>query len=390
MSQQTYLPVNWADGMKVNKSHFIAQDNARVYQAAQGLGSVLHDHSYGLLPLPGGSGGKLKMSLTLDNQQSVNLRIGQCHAITRGGYCIQVDEDARPAGDLSAPLLHLSVPFGEMKGRDSSFLAVVTVNPYERNPFGPADPGELPPRLPFALPSLNLSLLPEQEAARHSIGLFQLVVGRVRLHEQKAFLDPEYIPPCASVSSHPDLVEIQSGLEQFYGKMELYSLQIIQKILQKKQANEMADIVRMLCEKITVLTAAHLTEIRMLSLHEPPAYLMSKPVALARLTKNVLDYYIGSGKEELVNYCTEWCDVSQAELEGSITALASHQYNHLDIGSGIEKISRFTKTLSQLFAALARLEYIGKRRESGIFVKEEVVPVQQEAPVRKRGSFLAD
>jgi hypothetical protein len=44
-----------------------------------------------------------------------------------------------------------------------------------------------------------------------------------------------------------------------------------------------------------------------------------------------------------------------------------------------------------LFASLARLEYIGKKKETGIFVKEQVlIPQNETAPVKKRRSFLAD
>jgi hypothetical protein len=43
-----------------------------------------------------------------------------------------------------------------------------------------------------------------------------------------------------------------------------------------------------------------------------------------------------------------------------------------------------------LFYQLSRLEYIGKRKETGIFVKEEVVKQNIDNPPQKRRSFLAD
>jgi hypothetical protein len=59
------------------------------------------------------------------------------------------------------------------------------------------------------------------------------------------------------VSSHSDLLEIHADLERFFGKMELYALQIIQKILQKKQQNEMAGIVQRFV-KILLFSQLHL------------------------------------------------------------------------------------------------------------------------------------
>jgi hypothetical protein len=192
------------------------------------------------------------------------------------------------------------------------------------------------------------------------------------------------------VSSHPDLLEIQAGLEQFYSKMELYSLQIVQKIMQKKQANDMAVIVQKLCENICMFTASELAELKSLGIIQPPVYAVSKVSSLSRMMKNTLDFYLGNGKEELINYFTEWCNTSQGELEGAIMNLSNHQYDHLDINDSIEKISKFTKIISRLFYQLSRLEYIGKRKEAGIFVKEEVVQKGQENISQKRRSFLAD
>ena len=104
-----------------------------------------------------------------------------------------------------------------------------------------------------------------------------------------------------------------------------------------------------------------------------------------------MDYYAGTSKDELISYCTEWCGVSQGELETAITTVCNYQYNHLDINDALDKVLRFTQIISSLFASLSRLEYIGKKKESGIFVKEQVlIPQNEAAPVKKRRSFLAD
>lgn len=392
MQEQQFLPVNWTDGMKVNKMHFIAQDNAFKYQLAQNTASVLNDYNYGLLPSIGISSRSVKIFLSVDNQQQVQLRVLQCQAITRGGNYMQIEEDTNSREHtLSAPILHLSVPFQELKGKDSSYFIVIAVNPFVRNPVGNTDPGEQPPRLPFSMPAYELSLVPAENGGKNLIGLFHLPVGKLNVDEQRVSLDEDYIPPCSSISSHYELQEVHAGLEQFIGKMELYSLQIIQKILQKKQVNEMAAIVQKLCEHVTLFTASHQAEIKTLSFHQPPVFLINKVSSIARLFKNTLDYYIGSGKEEFLNYCIEWCGVTQGEVEGSITSLSNHQYNHLDVNAGIEKVASFTKIISGLFANLARLEYIGKRKDPGIFVNEKNInKAEPEQPGKKRGSFLAD
>jgi hypothetical protein len=385
-----YLPVNWVDGMKINKTHFIAQDNAYLFQLAQNTSCLLNELNYGLLPVAGGGSG-LKIVITTDNQKKLQVRIQRCRAITAGGYYIEVGEDSGlPGNNQSSPITSVPATLRELRSKSTIFYIVLTVNPYQRVPYGAMDAPETPPRIPYTIPALSVDLVPVAEVTRNVLGPFQLPVGKMSIEDQRVMLLEDYIPPCTSISSHADLLEIQAALEQFYGKMELYALQIIQKIIQKKQSNEMSVIVQKLCEHITVFTAAQLAELKSIGVVQPTVHVVTKIAALARMMKNTLDFYIGSGKEELVNYFTEWCNISQGELEAAIVELSSHQYDHLDINDSINKVSKFTKLISRLFYQLARLEYIGKRKEAGIFVKEEVVKQAPENGSQKRRSFLAD
>jgi hypothetical protein len=183
---------------------------------------------------------------------------------------------------------------------------------------------------------------------------------------------------------------MHAQLEQFFGKMEILSIQLIQKILQKKQQNEMASIVRQVCEQVIQFTAYNNGSFKVINLHQPPVYLINGVSAFARLIKNTLDIYTGSGKEELINYFVEWCDVTQGELESAFTSLANYSYNHQDIRSSLNIVSRFTGILLPLFINLARLDYIGKRKEVGIFVKEQIIAANPEVQPIPRRSFLAD
>lgn len=390
MQENNYLPVNWIDGMKINKNHFIAQDNATRYQLAQNTNCLLNELNYGLLPV--GPGSELKLFISTDNQKKLQVRIQQCRAITAGGYYIEFNEDSLLQGTNTA-LEVTSAPatLKELKSKGNEFYIVLSINPYKRIPFGMADTGEVPPRVPFTTPTYSLDLIPLQDVTRNVLGPWQLPVGKLSIDDQRVILEEDYIPPCSSVNSHPELLEILAGLEQFYSKMELYSLQIIQKILQKKQANDMAIIVQKLCENISFFTSFQLADLKSVGIIQPPVFLVGKVAILARQMKNTLDCYLGNGKEELINYFTEWCNISQGELEDAMVNLSGHQYNHLDINNSIDLVSQFTKIISRLFYQLARLEYIGKRKDAGIFVKEEVVRQKNpEATPQKRRSFLAD
>ncbi len=391
-SATEYLPVNWVDGMKINKTHFIAQDNAFTYRQAHTVSSFLNEHNYGLLPVFDRHHTSAKLFLSLDNEQTVHLRIQRARAISRGGYVMEFDTDTALTGQqLSAAIPGLQVPFSELKDRSAFYYVVLSIDPYARVPFGIADPKETPPRMPFTMPVYSLNLLPANETSAVSLGEFQVPVGKVLVEEQAVRLVENYIPPCTAVNSHYELLEVHAGLEQFFGQMELYALQIIQKILQKKQQNELADAIYKISENLTQFTATQYSNFKLSYIYQPPVFMITAVTGMARLIKNTMDFYAGTSKDELISYCTEWCGVSQGELESSITTLCNYQYNHLDINDALDKVLTFTQIISSLFNNLSRLEYIGKKKETGIFVKEQVLTPQAEAtPVKKRRSFLAD
>lgn len=394
-----YLPVNWMDGMKMNKSHFIAQDNAHTWQLSQGISGLLNYHNYGLLP---NAGKDFKIFLSTDNQNQIQLRLQQLKATTLGGFVITIEtEYLANEGYLAAQLSGLTIPFSELKGKKAEHYIVLVVNPYERIPCGQIDQEEMPPRLPHTTAKLSLHLIPENEISVHALGDFQIPLGKLKTLEQKVILDDNYIPPCAAVNSHPILLEIHAEIEQFYGKMELNAMHIIQKVLQKKQQNEMAQIVFRICELISQFTATHLADFKLIHRYQPPVCMINSVASFARLIKNSMDYYTGSGKDELINYFVEWCDIKQGELEVAISNMANYEYDHLNIQESIEKLVTFTNILRRLFTSLAKLEYIGKRKDAGIFVKEQVIQKENsnftkdpahspEVPTKKRNSFFLE
>ena len=391
-NQPQYLPVNWVDGMKINKHHFADEQNARMQDQSFATGAHITAINYGLLPPVAAEHSPIKLFINLDNQQQVNVNLLYCRAITPGGYVINIEQETgNSLVEVSEKLTGLSVPFSELKGKANTYFIVLAVNPYKRIPTGNAAPDELPPRIPYTMPQYSLSILAKDNLQSKKPGLFQLVIGKFFINEQNIEVDENYIPPCVTSSSHPELIDVFAGMESFITKMELYSTQILQKIIQKKQQNELALMVQRICENMLQYTNSHAMIYRWSMLHEPPLHMLSVIASMARVLKNTLDQYVGAGKDELLNYFMEWCDLNQGELEILITNLTTHKYEHEDINNTVEITAAFTKSISSLFHSLSRLEYIGKKKEANIFVKEEVVKSDfPETIITKRRSFLAD
>lgn len=376
--------------MKINKTHFQAQNHAGTYGQAKATQVFLNHHNYGLLPNDEVKR-RRNIVVSLDNEQYVSVRIMQCDAVTRGGHLIHFNHDtALDSRSLSAQIPGLSVPYEQLVNKSRSHFVVLAVDPYNRTPYGEAGMEETPPRLPHTLPRYSLHLLTAEETNINTIGPFQLPISKVIIEGNAVSIDENYIPPCTAVNSHQELLDVHAGLEEFFGKMETLSLQILQKIRIKKQSNDLAEAVGKMCENIIVYTATEFSNFRTTYLFQPPVFMVSSAAGFARLIKNSMDIYVGTIKEELINYFTEWCGIPQTEFEGAITSLCNHQYDHLDINVSLDKALHFTRIISTLFTSLAALDYIGKKREAGIFVKEQLLMPEVEMQAKKRRSFLAD
>ena len=385
-----YQPVNWINGMKINKTHFIAERNATLYQQALGNTTFLNDHNYALLPMAGGKPAA-RIWLSVDNANHVNIRIMSCLAITRGGYIIDFNSDeVDVANPLSAKIPGLSIPFSQLKGKSEAFYVILSVNPYNPEPTGSANPEEQPVRLPFLRPRYSVLLLEEEETNVNTLGEFQLAIGKVEVKDQTVLLVEHYIPASTTVNSNELLLQHHSQTEQFFGKLELDALQILQKILQKNQQSDIIEPVKKLCEQVLSYISNVYGTYRQTTRYSAPIHLVAAISGLARSIKNAIDIYAGTAKEEMINYFTEWCNVKQGELEDEIADVCNYKYDHLNIHAGIQKCSEFCGLILSLFDALAALDYIGKKKETGIFVKEQLIVPEDDLQSRRRGFFLAD
>src|SRR5690606_28807880 len=385
-----FLQVNWVDGMKINKSHFLAIQNYINY-VASGLGQIhLTDINFGLIS-NAQQGNALKFDFFVDNHKMIKVKLDECKAITFGGERIFITP-------IIAHFLNVESTYNlqndedELRnGQEKNLLINVSVNPYNFVPFGEPDPEENPPRYPFLIPEFSLSIVPETKN-KSGFHKNQLTIGKIIVNAAEVYIDETYIPACTTVESHPKLLELHGFINRFYGQLEIHTVQIIQKIHTKNQNNHLSMMILDLSDKISMFLAANINSSKQTSTFEPPVYMLDKVVSLGRVMKNYVDSKSGSGKEELLNYFAEWCSVQQGDFEIMFSNLVNTDYDHSDMYVLIDKIITFIRTIDELFASLSRLDYIGRKKETGIFVKE-----RQESPVgildskpKNRKSFLED
>ena len=365
-----HFPVNWIDGMKINKDHFIDQDNATKDMLQDVASLHLSPIRYGVLATSVSGEDTFNVKMSIDNQESLRVSVLSCNAITSGGARIGVPATSTTGQAETGNLLTATFPFSAA-ATESVWWVFLCVHPYDKQPGGSPDLSENPPRYPIVLPSYTLQLVSDTNYREYAWHPYAMAIGKVAVNGKDIKVENDYIPPCFSVSAHPDLVSLHGELEKFMSDLELYSSRIVQKIFKKNQQNDISELVLFLCDRVMLFLGQAITTMRWTMLHEPPAAMFAGISNLARVMKNSIDMRIGSGKDELMNYFTEWCELKQGELETMLSGLASAGFNNNDVNKSIQKVAEFVRVTLRLFETLSKLEFIGKRKESGVFVKEE-------------------
>ncbi|UCA61771.1 hypothetical protein KB553_09620 [Chryseobacterium rhizoplanae] len=379
-----YYPLHWMDGMKINKSHFTAIQNFVSDAVRDVVGAQISPVNYGLLPI----NNSIEIKLTSDQHKQLKVTVEQCHGITPNGSRIEISAEEQAVFQSS----FLTEATYMMKEDENVKLMVcLSVHLFNRIPFGEPDPDENPPRYPFTRPEYILQLIPENELKGPlGLGGSNLTVARISVSAGECEIDPMYIPACQCTMSHNTLKKFYVETERFFNQMELLASQIRQKIRFKKQNNLLSLIVDDMADKVVCYLGMEMNRYRWTALYQPPIYMFSSVIALGRILKNCIEVYTGSGKEELINYVTEWCNIGQGDFEFAFSDILNEEYDHQQIGKTAEKVGRFMKTAEEIFNVLSQLDYIGKKRDGSIFISER--PGDKDAIIhsKRNQSFLAD
>lgn len=371
--------VNWVDGMKINKSHFIDQANA--FKDALHDTAALHlsPHRYGILPPSVAGENPFSVKVSLDNQKTLRVVVEACQAITPGGVRI-----ALPAFSSLAPtdadwMPATIFPFSSVNG-ELDWWIVLIIHPFETVPAGAPDLSENPPRSPSVLPTYTIQVVSSQQYRQFAHYPYALTIGKVFVKGDKIDLVDYYIPPCLSVSAHPDLVSLLNRFDVSLASLERHCAQIVQKIFKQDDKNAIADAVMFVCDRIMLYLGQALTAAHWTLLYDSPASLFFAMASLARVIRNTIDLRIGSGKEELLNYLSEWCDIKQGELESMLNSIANMTYEHNDVNKNISEAAVFVDIMDDLFNKLSKLEFIGKPK---VIEVERIVEKERERIIIK-------
>jgi hypothetical protein len=88
------------------------------------------------------------------------------------------------------------------------YWVVLVVNPFDRQPAGSPDLGGISAKAARRCTGLYVQIVSDSQFRQYSTHPYALTIGKVLANGNDIRVDENYIPPCYSVSAHPDLVTL--------------------------------------------------------------------------------------------------------------------------------------------------------------------------------------
>lgn len=360
--------VNWVNGMKIRKEHFIQQDNAYEDKLQGVFACFLNRFNYGLLPSWDDGSGSYKVVFQVSNQNRLDADVQQLRAVTPGGVRIEWLQDSRP---LSFSILVDEEIEAAKKGDTADYYVLLTIDAFSRQAYGVPDPEEEPPRYPFAGPTFKANLMAVKDMPVEDIFPWSLCIGKVTFTSGAIEINEDYIPPCASMQSHQKLIDFGLSAEKFFNQLELNVVSIIRKIREKDQDSTLSKAVYVLSDHVLTFCSTNNLKLKWQLPVMPPLALFEHMAGFARIIRNTIDCNTAAHKEEMLNYFTSWSEIKQGDFEQLLLQTINFDYRHHEVMETLFVFAEFAQVMSNLFAKLESLAYIGKKKETNIFVKEQ-------------------
>ena len=364
--------VNWVDGMKISKTHLQQTEDYYADTIRDAISMRLTNCNYGLLPPYKGEKSSCDLEMTEKITNNIEIELRLCNAITPGGC--RIDINPIDHSDYLRIDHHFDQALEEEeqnKKEDQSWDVILVVQPFERKPEGVPNPEETPPRNPDAGKTYDLFIKPTGQIAADELGMNHLIVGRFVKQGPHYSVDSNYIPPCVTMSSHPDLKKYYELFGKYLNEIEVSSQRIIQKIQDKNNQSDIAYSIKLLCEKILIYIAEIHFNYKNRGRFYQPIEIVNTFSSFAHVCYVSIDFIARAKKEELLKYFYEWADIKPGAFLELLSDLLECKYNHQDIRSVMVQIESSLALFSLLWSKLSGLEYIGQHKEN-IVVAEKV------------------
>lgn len=378
-----HFPVNWIDGMKLNKRHFIQLENSIIERVNDSTGISIKDYEYGLIPSYQPNQPSLDLAV-YDGKIALNT----CRAITLGGTRVEINN--LPLSELTVSIDAISSNLKREEG--ASYLIILNINPYQRIPVGIPDNEEIPPRQPNSIPQYNLSLVPMNQINTREFTAFNLPLGKLICQSGEFKQDTSYIPPCHRIDAYVELSNRYKELGKLVSDIEVNTLKVFQRSRDEQKigkVNYLADSINLFSGKVLDFMTNYSSRYHLFYKQESPKFLFEFFVRLAKVIHISWRSLKDRDREEMLNYFHDHImDYTPNVLKQTIEGIVQLSYNHIDILPILERIETFLKIVNRLFNRLIELKYIPKTKHDILVGEQKLKETFRDKPKKSvRGMF---
>jgi|GEM_PF-2191142 len=361
------LFVNWVDGMKISREHFIDQERATRDHLRDAIMAGLSDHHFGLFE---------PAELVMGEREA---RLNTCRALCRDGSRIELlsTHEQDVTCDLSTVLKT------EAEGRSFHLLAMLQADQRE----GVGAFVDEPPRQPEVVPKVSLQLLPVEKLNAAALRSAMVPVARFTVLQGKPILNADFVPPCFVIAGFeaPDRVKKDLGntLELIVSNAGTVLAKLYSKPrdIQERCPNRCYDY------------WATRSQLAMAPLQSALAVGMERPFELVRAVVQLA--FVTDGiwrsmpeRADLLKHVEgigNWAGLIRAQ-RATMNELMQARYQHWDLGESLVRCSRFLEQTRQVYAQLGeldRFEPVTNLRDIAPPTVKEVAPPESSKPEPK-------
>lgn len=366
------LLTNWANGMKIESSHFENSERALGGMLQESFSHTITPYNFGLMDTAKSTFESIEVSVAKTINENYQITVSRLRAVTYGGVFI----DIRPeiTGDV---VLNFQPENSRKNNATFDYLLMVSVDSYKRVPTGQADPSETPMRQPFVHPKYSIDVISSETYSVDKIPLTALVIGKLVSRGDELIWDKSYIPPVSSIRSYPLLRQKYNIIAEQINILQIATYNIIYKVVNKNQKIPLAFNVKFICERIIYHIASLYFPLRYYIPHNSPLHLIDSICQISNNLKFAIDFLFEKEKEDVLNYFKEWSELSPAKFDEILTEMIEIDYDHHNISSSIDVALEFVQTISELFKKISELEIIGTKRGDRTMAVRETAPKTQ-------------
>lgn len=336
MKRLQHLFVNWVDGMKISKDHFIATELAVRDHVRDAVMAGLADHHYGFIEPP---------VWEADERQA---RLLSCRALCRDGSRMELlPEQEQQVGIDLAPMLK-----PDLEGR--SFYLLAMLQPEQREGLGPFV-GE-PPRQATVVPKVSLQLLPVEKLNAAALRSAMLPVARFTVLQGRPAFNKDFVPPALTIDGFAAWEKLRKDLGTTMELMLRNAARLLEKLWAKPRDIQ-ARFPNRCYEHWAVQTQLALPAIQAALLvgTDRPCQLLRAVVQLACTNAGL--WQSMPEREKLLDHVKgvgNWAELIRQQ-QAATTELMQLRYAHGDPAATLALCTRFLELGRQTYAQLGEL-----------------------------------